>query len=574
MKLNLAYQKEKEEMLTPIEKEIIEQYILPYSRENYVEILQKDTRVEVALALSTIRENILNWYEFSKNANILQIGANLGELTGLLCRKGKKVVAIEQNVKKAEGIAKRYEKNDNLEIVVGNLEDIILEPIFDYVILENPNQIIYAKKWVKSDGIILLMTDNRFGISYFAGASFQGKIYDTFLNEKAELYGKKEIEKLLHQEGFNHYQFYYPLPNYKMPNVIFSEQYMPNESTTKLMYSIMYEKGSVVVFDELKALKQITKNGLFDFFVNSYLVEIRKLEETEKTPVRFVSFNNNRKQEYQLTTVIYSDKVEKKCINAKAKKHIQNIKLNTKNLVKLGFHMIDEVQDEQVVSSYIEGDTFDKEIANLLLQGEIEKACTRIEKWYFYIKERLLKNKRSEFSSRIEVTPEEIEGLTILKNGYLDLVFENTFYQNGEFLFFDQEWYEDGIPIEFLLYRAIQNLYAYHIEIENKCPKRYLLERFELERYREVFTRIEVYIQREIIEETMEKLNQQSLEQLHDINYTSLLLNQIKDFEENDNKQTQYIQELERDNQNKQKYIEVLEHQIQELEKKGKRRFF
>lgn len=574
MKLNLAYQKEKEEMLTPIEKEMIEQYLLPCSPENYIEILQKDTRVEVALALSTIRENILNWYEFSKNANILQIGANLGEITGLLCQKAEKVVAIEQNVKKAEGIAKRYEKSDNLEVVVGNLEDIILEPIFDYVILENPNQITYAKKWIKAEGIILLMTNNRFGISYFAGASFQGKIYDTFLKEKAELYGKKEIEKLLQQEGFNHYQFYYPLPNYKMPNVIFSEQYMPNESTTKLMYNIMYEKGSVVVFDELKALKQITKNGLFDFFVNSYLVEIRNAENTEKNPIRFVSFNNNRKEKYQLTTIIYQDKVKKKQINEKAKKHMENMELNTKNLTKLGFHMIDKIEENEIISPYIQGDTFDKLIADWLLQGQAEKACEMIEKWYSYIKERLLKNKHSECNPNIVATPEEIEGLTILKNGYIDLVFENTFYQNEEFLFFDQEWYADGIPIEFLLYRAIQNLYTYYMEIEEKYPKKQLLKKLGLKKYEEIFNRIETYIQKDIIEETMEKLNQQSLEQLHDINYTSLLLNQLKDFEENDKKQTRYIQELETDNQNKQKYIEVLEEQMQELEKKGKKRFF
>ena len=547
MKLNLAYQKEKqEEMLTPIEKEIIEQYLLSVSPENYVEILQKDTRVEVALVLSNIRENILNWYDFSENANILQIGANLGEITGLLCQKAEKVVAIEQNAKKAEGIAKRHEKSDNLEVIVGDLEDIRLEPIFNYVILENPNQISYAKKWVKSDGIILLMTNNRFGISYFAGASFQGKIYDMFLNEKAELYGKKEIEKLLQQEGFNHYQFYYPLPNYKMPNVIFSDQYMPNESTTKLMYNIMYEKGSVVVFDELKALKQITKNGLFDFFVNSYLVEIRKAENTEKNPIRFISFNNNRKQEYQLTTIIYPDKVKKKQINEKAKEHMENIELNTKNLTKLGFHMVDEIEENEVISPYIQGDTLDKLMADLLLQGQVEKACEMMGKWYNYIKEKLLKNKRSDFNENIPATNEELEGLTILKNGYLDLVFENTFYQNEEFLFFDQEWYADGIPIEFLLYRAIQNLYAYYMEIEEKYPKMRLLERFGLENYEALFNRIEAYIQKNIIEETMQKLNQQSLEKLHDINYTSLLFKQIQDFKENDNKQTRYIQELEK----------------------------
>ncbi len=84
----------------------------------------------------------------------------------------------------------------------------------------------------------------------------------------------------------------------------------------------------------------------------------------------------------------------------------------------------------------------------------------------------------------------------------------------------------------------------------------------------EVFNRIEEYIQKKIIDETMIKLNQKSLEKLYDIKQTSNLLNQIADFAENDKKQNQYIQSLETDNQNKQNYIEVLERRIKELEEK------
>ena len=86
----------------------------------------------------------------------------------------------------------------------------------------------------------------------------------------------------------------------------------------------------------------------------------------------------------------------------------------------------------------------------------------------------------------------------------------------------------------------------------------------------------------EEIDEKMIEVNKQSLAQLHDINYTSILLNQIQDFEENDKKQNQYIHDLETDNKNKQKYIENLEEDnrnkqkyIEELEeKKEKRKFF
>lgn len=584
--MNLDSEKQiQPEELTPIEKEIIEQYIMKVAPENYADILERDTRTEVALALSPIRKNILCWYPIPKNATILEIDANLGEVTGLLCEKGKKVIAIEENISKASAISKRYENKNNLEVKTENIKPSEEEK-FDYVVIYQPEKIELAKNLVKPNGTILLATNNRFGIAYFAGASFKGKIYDTILAEQGPLYGKKEIEKLLQEQGLNQYQFYYPLPNYKMPNVIFSEQYMPNENTTKMMYNIMYEKGSVVVFDELKALKQLTKNGLFDFFANSYLVEIKMPEKKQTNPIHFISFNNNRKEEYQLATILEENKIKKQMISPKARKHMKSIELNTKNLKKLGFHMIDEIVEDEVISQYIEGDTFDKKIVTLLLQGNIEEANGWIEKWYDHLKQRLLKNKRSGFNENIQASPEELEGLTILKNGYIDLVFENTFYQNDEFLFFDQEWYADGIPIEFLLYRAIQNMYAYNLEIENKYPKQKVLEKFGLATYIELFQRIEQYIQKDIIDDKMIEVNKQSLAQLHDINYTSILLNQIQDFEENDKKQNQYIYDLETDNKNKQKYIESLEEDnrnkqkyIEELEeqiqeKKEKRKFF
>ena len=59
--------------------------------------------------------------------------------------------------------------------------------------------------------------------------------------------------------------------------------------------------------------------------------------------------------------------------------------------------------------------------------------------------------------------------------------------------------------------------------------------------------------------DTSVEFNNQSLKMLKDINYTSILVNQINDFEENDRKQNQYIKDLEQDNANKQKYIEALE---------------
>ena len=56
----------------------------------------------------------------------------------------------------------------------------------------------------------------------------------------------------------------------------------------------------------------------------------------------------------------------------------------------------------------------------------------------------------------IAYEPEQIENLTFTKYGLWDLIFQNAFYKNEKFFFYDQEWMEDGIPIEYILYRSIQ----------------------------------------------------------------------------------------------------------------------
>ena len=39
------------------------------------------------------RENLINWYPFEKSSSILEIGAGMGALTGLLCQNAEKVIA-------------------------------------------------------------------------------------------------------------------------------------------------------------------------------------------------------------------------------------------------------------------------------------------------------------------------------------------------------------------------------------------------------------------------------------------------------------------------------------------------
>lgn len=100
--------------------------------------------------------------------------------------------------------------------------------------------------------------------------------------------------------------------------------------------------------------------------------------------------------------------------------------------------------------------------------------------------------------------PNEIkEKMQFVKNGYIDLSFENIFCED-EYLFYDQEWYFENIPLEFILYRAINNLYTYNgSKIEKKLKKEDMLKKFNLEDFTLYFEQLEKHIQKEILNEDM-----------------------------------------------------------------------
>ena len=167
MNLNLTYYKEDIYYNTGKEEKKIIEYIKNNKPESYEKILEEDSSDEFILALSSIRNNLIYSYEFKPDSTVLEIGAHLGEITNLLCKKSKKVISIETVKERAEAIAKRCEENENLEIMTGNLKDIQIQEKFDYITLfgvleyaqnffdeKNPalELIKYCKQYLKDDG--------------------------------------------------------------------------------------------------------------------------------------------------------------------------------------------------------------------------------------------------------------------------------------------------------------------------------------------------------------------------------------------------------------------------------------
>ena len=272
-----------------IEDELLE---MVKSNSDYSEILANDDRWPILYHLSPIRQNIINWYPFKDNASCLEIGGGCGAITGALCQNISEVKVVELSKRRSSINLERHKNFDNLEIIVGNLNDIEFNQKFDYITLNGVLE--YAgsftktdepykdflkqiKKYLKPDGKLIIAIENRYGLKYFAGAKedHTGKEFDGITgyidNNTVQTFGKKELENLLEESGYPEQEFYYPHPDYKMPMEIYSENWLPSvDSLLSQAPNFDYERYEL--FSETEAYKGIIENDQYEFFANSFLI--------------------------------------------------------------------------------------------------------------------------------------------------------------------------------------------------------------------------------------------------------------------------------------------------------------
>lgn len=522
MKINLDFYKEGQENLLPEEQDIIE-YIKNNKKENYNEVIHKDKRNKVILALSNIRENILNWYPIKNDATILEIGANLGELTGILCEKANKVIAIESSLNKAKAIKKRYNKEDNLEVIVGTIEDINIQDKFDYITLfgtfENLSKIYKGseyellnllKDYLKEDGKILLAIDNRTGLQNFSRTD-ENEVNIGNLKDK-KTYSLNKIEKIIKKANLEINKIYYPMPDYRLTNVIYTDE--KPLSRNNVSRNIIYNSENTIKFYQeneayINVLEENSSN--FKIFANSFFIEITK-NKIEEEKIQFISFSNIRKPEYRIKTIIKEGNVYKYALNEKSRDHIEKIKENIDILKRSGLKTVDSYEENRIISKYTNANTLDKVITRLLKENKTDEAIEIIRKYKNEIYEKLEKtNKENNVFDKynIDYKKEEIEKMTFVKYGLWDLIFQNCFYIENELYFYDQEWREEVLPIDFITYRAIK----YFNRIRKYFSEDELYKILEIEQENiELFEKLDNKIQEKIRDEDMWEIHTRGME--------------------------------------------------------------
>ena len=270
--------------------------------------------------LSGVRENIVSWIPFDGTEKVLEIGAGPGAVTGALARACKSVTCVDLSKKRSLINAYRHKDCENINILVGNFEDIEphLDTDYDYIFLIGVFE--YAESYLhsalpfedelskilahrKEGGRIVIAIENRLGLKYFAGCAedHSGVYFDgieSYGNDAppAKTFSVTALKGLFERCGQMQYSFYYPYPDYKFMSVLYSDRRLPQEG--ELTDNIRnFDRDRLLLFDERKAYEGILRDGLYPVFANSFEVILGP-----ELPVTYCKYSNDRDEKYRIRT--------------------------------------------------------------------------------------------------------------------------------------------------------------------------------------------------------------------------------------------------------------------------------
>lgn len=248
---------------------------------------------------SNVRENIVQSMPITKEDSVLEIGAGCGAITGVLARMAKNVDAVELSMKRSLINAYRHQEADNITIKVGNFQEveqhleqkydvITLIGVFEYACSYIDSEQPYAefleiiKKHLTKDGRLILAIENKFGLKYWAGSreDHTGKFFDGLegyidTDSKVRTFSKEALKKIITDAGYGKAEFYYPFPDYKFPVQIFSDEYLPREDDLNIGLDT-FDNTRMMLFNENRVYANLLKEKKFDFFANSFFIEVAK----------------------------------------------------------------------------------------------------------------------------------------------------------------------------------------------------------------------------------------------------------------------------------------------------------
>lgn len=429
----------------------------------------EEKKVKADKLIREIRKGLLRWYDFKPGKSVLYIGDEREPLVEELLERDLQVVSMTCE----ETVAKENRCIFDYIVSIADLE-----------LSEEPERLLAAwKNLLKPDGHILLGMNNRFGIRYFCGDRdpYTGRNMDSIENYRrayvsdndpfrGRMYDKDTLRNLLKQAGIENFCFYSVMSDLQNPVQIYGEDYLPNEDLANRIFPT-YNHPDTVFLEEETLYDGLKRNDMFHQMVNAWIIECTL--GAELSDVIHVTGSLERGRENALMTVIHkSGLVEKRAVYPEGVKRLHELVENGKDLQAHGLHVV----KADLVGGVYRMPYVEAESGQLYLKRLLYSNKNQFLKAMDHFRDLIMQ------SSKVE-KPDMGDGEgAILSRGYFDLVPLNSFYKDGEFLFYDQEFCMEHYPANVLILRMISSFYLGNMEFCKVIPMQELFDRYGLTR--------------------------------------------------------------------------------------------
>lgn len=416
----------------------------------------KDWRSEYHL--SPKRSSLLDLFTYKASSNVLEVGCGCGAISRFLGETFDNVVSIDGSIPRAELARKRCRDLANVHVVAAPFQALKFKKKFDIIfcigVLEYSGKFVDAQDPYKSiveyfarhlskDGVLVIAIENRFGLKYFNSASedHTGRAFDGIedypgTSSIAKTFGYGELREMLSAQ-FPSVDFYFPFPDYKVPDAVFSEELLAMTDISGSLgkyQSRDYSKPYRPLFSEAKVWRTLAMNGLTHQFSNSFLVLARKSKSDRITMDSLgVTKNLDRALPFRTRSTIYREETS------------GVIRIRKSALQPNHGHGHLQLIDYD--EPWFEGETLQSAIEDRACEpgAGLEYIFEPAKAWYAYV---------SELAG--QSSPESDRRPDRSLSSYFDAIWQNTIVQGGSIHLIDQEWsYRRDLEPRHLLIRAL-----------------------------------------------------------------------------------------------------------------------
>lgn len=452
------------------------------------------------LLIHNIPKGLLKWYPFEVGKKALLVTATSSddfgkEKTSMQKEETEKKKALEETLREC-GLEIECLPISALSIGGGKQE----QDSYDYIVsVAAPERVQFPERalsvmaeLLSPSGKLLLGMNNRLGLRYFCGdrdiyteRSFDGvedykRIYVTEKDIfRGRMYDRSQLQKMVIEAGFSTMKFFSVFQDLDNPTFLFAEDYLPNEDLANRIFPT-YHYPDTVFLEEERLYQQFMNNGMFHKLANAFLIECSK--GARLCDVDQVTSSLERGSKDALFTIIHKNgMVEKRAAYPEGEKRLAELYAHGQELEERGIRVVKaELTGEAYRMPYIREKTGQVYLKQLILQDK-DKFLQAAD----HFRDLILR------SSSV-VSPDCGDGNgAVLGRAYFDMVPLNSFYIDGEFVFYDQEFCLKNYPANVLLYRMVSSLYAGNVELNKALPMETLLERYQLMQYRAKWQQME-----------------------------------------------------------------------------------